>query len=212
MLKTSVDLRLRAILLLHEDHAHFHARGTNPKDIADLQDGGTVDAMAIKKRSVTTLIRNHALAICRHDFTMSAGDTRHVLLEIKPPLTLGRVRSQYKHRRVDRSRVIAYQHMRWARCAVVLICVDMNRRLVPGQMPNKCYGTTRAVFSASCYEPACSSTWLEDKYLTANPRLECVSEARHSRRTIRELNRWRFARPYQCPQVADYVLVDRLSS
>jgi hypothetical protein len=73
MLKTSVDLRLRAILLLHEDHAHFHARGTNPKDIADLQDGGTVDAMAIKKRSVTTLIRNHALAICRHDFTMSAG-------------------------------------------------------------------------------------------------------------------------------------------
>jgi hypothetical protein len=47
MLKTSVDLRLRAILLLHEDHAHFDARGTNPKNITDLQDGRTIHAMAV---------------------------------------------------------------------------------------------------------------------------------------------------------------------
>jgi hypothetical protein len=72
MLKTSVDLRLRAILLLHEDHAHFDTWRTYSEDITHLQDGGTIHAMAIQKGPVATAVCDHALSICHRNFAVTA--------------------------------------------------------------------------------------------------------------------------------------------
>ena len=89
MLKTSVERRLRAIVVLHQNHAQLDARRADANDVTRLQDSRAVDAMTVQEGTVTAAVRNDALTVRGCNFAMSTRNAGHVLLQVGDGLRIG---------------------------------------------------------------------------------------------------------------------------